>query len=73
MKNDAHIQLRELEESLNRNQRDVLDYYMYNYNNADNGVFELLLILRYIIKYYDGQTRMSDEEIEQFWLKISVR
>ena len=73
MKNDAHIQLRELEESLNRNQRDVLDYYMLNYDNDDNTVFELLLILRYIIKFYDGQTRMSDEEIEQFWLKISVR
>lgn len=57
-----------MEDSLNRNQRDVLDYYMFNYRDDSFGVFELILILKYIIENYDGQLRMSDDEIKNFWL-----
>lgn len=68
MKKNPYIQCGEMEDSLNRNQRDVLDYYMFNYRDDSFGVSELILILKYIIENCDGQTRMSDEEIETFWL-----
>ena len=67
MKKNPYIQCAEMEESLNRNQRDVLDYFMYNYKDDSFGVSELILTIKYIIKNYDGQNRLSDDEIKIFW------
>ena len=67
MKKNPYIQCAEMEESLNRNQRDVLDYYILNYKDDSFGVSELILTIKYIIKNYDGQTRLSDDEIKMFW------
>jgi hypothetical protein len=66
--NNPYTQCGELEASLNRNQRDVLDYYMMNLNNrAEMGINGLLDTIKWVIQNYDGKVRMSDEEIEKFW------
>jgi hypothetical protein len=70
--NNPYIQCGELEDSLNRNQRDVLDYYMMNLKNrAEMDINGLLDTIKWVIQNYDGKVRMSDEEIENFWAVLN--
>lgn len=69
MEKNIYMECAELEQSLNRNQRDVLDFAMY-WLDTQNGmnIDELLLVMKYIKNKYDGMIRMSDEEIHDFWI-----
>ena len=72
LKNNPYLICGELEESLNRNQRDALDYYMIELNGRDReGINNLLETLRYIIANYDGETRMSLEQLEDFFVDFN--
>jgi hypothetical protein len=63
----------ELEESLNRNQRDLLDYYMIVLNLSQSGGIESLLqVIQYIIKNYDGKRKMSDKKIKDFFSEYGL-
>jgi hypothetical protein len=67
--NNPYMICNELEESLNRNQRDALDYYMIELNGREReGINNLLETLKYIIANYDGETRMSLEQLEDFFV-----
>jgi hypothetical protein len=72
IQNNPYLLCGELEESLNRNQRDALDYYMIELNGRDReGINNLLETLRYIIANYDGETRMSLEQLEDFFVHFN--
>ena len=63
----------ELEGSLNRNQRDLLDYHMMILNGSESGGIESLLqVIQYIIKNYDGKRKMSDKKIKDFFSEYSL-
>jgi hypothetical protein len=69
---NPYIECGKLEETLNRNQRDVLDYYMIKLNkNNEMGVHILLGVIKFILENYDGKIRMSDKEIENFWAVLN--
>lgn len=71
MENNPYIICGELEESLNRNQRDLLDYYMIELNGAET-IEDLISIIQYIKNNYDGQSRMNLEWITNFWSEYSI-
>lgn len=69
--NNPYIDCGELEESLNRNQRDALDYYMIVLNGrSKEDISNLLEILKYIIANYDGKKRMSDQQLKDFFVGL---
>jgi hypothetical protein len=72
MTNNPYMICGELEESLNRNQRDVLDYYMIELDGSEKkGVESLIETIKFILENYDGKVRMSDEDIEKFWAVLN--
>ena len=65
---NPYIACAKLEESLNRNQRDLLDYHISELNNGEVLPIETLMgAIAFILDNYDGKVKMSDEEIKDFW------
>ncbi len=55
----------ELEESLNRNQRDILDYFMMCGDNKDPNIYDLISYMKYIkLVYVFDETPTDDDCLE---------
>ena len=65
METNPYIIAGDLEGMLNRNQRDILDYFMMN-GEKETDVYDLITYCLYIINSFDGKKRLLDAQIIAF-------
>ena len=52
----------QLEESLNRNQRDILDYFMMCGDNQDPNIYDLISYMKYIKMVYVFDPQPTEDD-----------